>query len=1049
LKEAIQAPLESGRSAGAQAVTAGAGRGRDTLASSRTGSAAMPVREFATLLVAGVFAANIFVFALIGLARYQSHTQYQDRAEVTTQNLVRALESDVAGSIRSDDLALLTVLDEYARRRAAGRVDGKGLNAWIEKLRARLPEVDAIRITDAEGILVYGTGVDPAARISLADRPHFVRLRDEPRAGLLVSRPQVSRINGRNVIVLARRIDMPGGSFGGMAFAAITLDHFVRKFAALNVGPHGAITLRDGDLNLIARFPELPGTTGAAGSRIVSNDLLAALKKNPDAGVYNADVRMDNTRRTNAYSRVNGYPLYVLVGLSTEDYLAEWHRQNRPMSLLAGLFALATILSAWLVFRTWGRKRALVAALAESEGRFRGIYENSQDVLIEVALDNGGTIVSVSPQIAELTRGQVLAADFVGRPAVSFWGDPALRDSYLDILMRQGHIRDYEVGFRSPDGSIIMCSLSGSVLRDATGRPSRLLVSLRDIRERKRSEEQLRLAAKVFENSGEAITITDDKSRILSVNAAFSQVTGYTLQEVVGQTPRLLKSGRHDAEFYRRLWQDLNVQGYWRGEIWNRRKSGEIYPEWLTISSVKDTDGAVTNYVAMFSDISERKAAQDRIEFLAFHDPLTRLPNRLLGKDRARQAIANADRSRSRVAAIFLDLDNFKLINDSLGHSVGDDLLVAVAARLQECLRETDTLCRLAGDEFLIILQNVAGNDAISSICEKVLKRLAEPFVLDARELSTSFSIGIAVYPDDGGYTEDLLKNSDTAMYRAKAAGRNTYRFFDEQMNVEATEHLHLREGLRMALDRGEFILHYQPQIDLASGRVAGVEALIRWRHPEFGLVPPGRFIPTAEDSGLIVPIGAWVLREACRQAVAWRQAGLPPLVVAINLSAVQFRRGNIEELVATVLAESGHEPALLELELTESMLIQDTEHILTALQRIKLLGVKLSIDDFGTGYSSLSYLKRFNVDKLKIDQSFIRDLATDPDDEAIVRAIILLAHSLNLRTVAEGVETGAANEYLRRFRCDEVQGYYFARPMPAEELAAYIGGNAATAAAK
>jgi diguanylate cyclase (GGDEF)-like protein len=384
-------------------------------------------------------------------------------------------------------------------------------------------------------------------------------------------------------------------------------------------------------------------------------------------------------------------------------------------------------------------------------------------------------------------------------------------------------------------------------------------------------------------------------------------------------------------------------------------------------------------------------------------------------------------------------VDNFKTINDSLGHLVGDGQLKGVALRLRECLRDTDTLSRQGGDEFLIVLSDVRDTDSIIVIAEKILARLSEPFDIDHHELAISLSIGVAVYPDDGNDFDTLLKKSDTAMYQAKESGRNTYRFHTEQMNLDAIEHLRMRNGLRRALEHNEFELHYQPQFSLASGKIIGAEALIRWHHPDLGMVTPERFISIAEDSGLIVPIGEWVLKEACKQAVAWCRAGFPDLLIAVNLSAVQFKRGDVEESVKQALAESGLNPAWLELELTESILIKDTERVLTTVSNLKSLGVKFSIDDFGTGYSSLSYLKRFNVDKLKVDQSFVRDMADDPNDAAIVRAIIQMAKSLNLITIAEGVEDARQLALLREQQCDEVQGYYFALPMPAEEFARFV----------
>lgn len=549
----------------------------------------------------------------------------------------------------------------------------------------------------------------------------------------------------------------------------------------------------------------------------------------------------------------------------------------------------------------------------------------------------------------------------------------------------------------------------------------------------------LELSARVFENSGESIVITDANECILSVNRAFTEVTGYLPEDVIGQTPRLLSAGRHDSNFYQKMWQTLEQDGHWQGEIWDKRKNGEIYPKWLRISAVKALDGHVTNYIGVFFDISERKQAEARIEFLAYHDTLTGLPNRLLAMDHLELAMAHANRLECKSALVFLDLDNFKSINDSFGHATGDLLLQAVADRLRQCTRTTDTVSRQGGDEFLLILTDVAGTDDITAVTDKILDVLNITFDIEGKELSTSTSMGIAVYPDDGRDIETLLKHADTAMYHAKEAGRNTYRFFTEQMNIDAIEHHRIRIGLLRALERNEFVLHYQPQIDLASGAVIGVEALIRWNHPERGLLPPGVFIQIAEETGLIVQIGDWVLREACRQAASWRQAGLPELVVAVNISAMQFKRGDIEASIGAALEEAGLPAYCLELELTESILIQDTEKVLDTVQRLKSRGLLLSIDDFGTGYSSLAYLKRFNVDKLKIDRSFVADMAMNPSDAAMIRTIIQMARSLNLKTIAEGVEDEHQMAFLRLQYCDEAQGYHIARPMPADQFADFL----------
>ena len=444
-------------------------------------------------------------------------------------------------------------------------------------------------------------------------------------------------------------------------------------------------------------------------------------------------------------------------------------------------------------------------------------------------------------------------------------------------------------------------------------------------------------------------------------------------------------------------------------------------------------------YERLRVEMAERRQAEQRIEFLAFHDPLTELPNRVLARDRVERAIAVAHREGQTVALVYLDLDHFKNVNDSLGHGAGDRLLQSVARRLSDCLRETDTISRQGGDEFLVVIGGLAGAAAVKPVLDKLMGALELPVQVDGHEISTSASIGVAQYPDDGSDFDTLLQKADTALYRAKDGGRNTYRFFDERMNAEVTERLRLRNGLRQAIDRSEFVLHYQPQIDLASGAVIGVEALLRWNRPGDGLVMPGRFIAQAEESGLIVPIGEWVLRQACRQAMTWRRDGLPPVTVAVNLSAAQFVRGEVEAVVQRALSDSGLPPDGLELELTESILLNNTEQVLAVVQRLKGLGVRLSVDDFGTGYSSLSYLKRFAVDKLKIDRSFVAYLLTDPEDGAIVRAIVQMAQGLELGTIAEGVESEAVAQRLAELGCREAQGYWFARPLPAAELAAFL----------
>ena len=550
--------------------------------------------------------------------------------------------------------------------------------------------------------------------------------------------------------------------------------------------------------------------------------------------------------------------------------------------------------------------------------------------------------------------------------------------------------------------------------------------------ERRRMENQLRLTAKVFEQGGEGIMITDAQVNIVMVNRAFELITGYAQDEVIGRNPRFLASERHDRGFFQAMWEAINTGGFWQGEIWNRRKDGDVYPEYLSVSRVVDGQGLVTNYVGTFNDISESKASQEHIQRLAHYDSLTGLPNRILLADRVNLALSRMERSGEKLALIFLDLDRFKNVNDSLGHRVGDELLIQVARRLKELLREEDTVSRLGGDEFILVLP-AADADGAAHVAGKVLKALSAPYRIEQYELAVTPSMGIAMYPDDGGSYEALSMCADTAMYRAKQSGRQTFRFFTREMQERSDRTLLLENALRRALELNQLYLHYQPQVSLESGCVIGVEALLRWTHPELGEVAPADFIPVAEDSGMILPIGEWVLRSAARQMREWLDRGLSPLVMAVNLSAIQFRQANLPQLVSQILDEAGLPPGLLELELTEGVAMENPLEAIAVMNDLHERGVRMSIDDFGTGYSSLSYLKRFKVYKLKIDKSFVRDISRDPEDEAIVQAIIGLADSLGMQTIAEGVETDEQSVFLRAKGCNEAQGFLYGRPMMAE----------------
>ncbi|MPQ70980.1 MULTISPECIES: phosphodiesterase DibA [unclassified Pseudomonas] len=556
-----------------------------------------------------------------------------------------------------------------------------------------------------------------------------------------------------------------------------------------------------------------------------------------------------------------------------------------------------------------------------------------------------------------------------------------------------------------------------------------------DLKPGSEDRERLRQAAAVFDCTREGVLVTDKDGLIVHVNRAFVAITGYQEAEVLGERPNLFKSGRHSAEFYQKVYQTLDATGEWSGEIWNRRKSGEIYPQWQTIRAIRDDFGQLSQYVAVFSDISAIKDSQHELAQLANYDPLTGLPNRLLFTDRASQALASAQVHKRGCALLLIDLDHFKIINDSLGHNVGDQLLKAVGERLQHLFGSGISLARLGGDEFAVLAENCPQVVQAAALAQRVIEGLKEPFQLDGHQLFISASIGISLFPSDSLNAEQLLRNADSALFKAKSAGREGYALYTEELTAHAQHRVEMAGELRRALEQDELRVYYQPVHDLSNSRLIGVEALVRWEHPQRGLVSPGEFIPIAERTGLIAEIDAWVMEQSCRQMCQWLQEGVELSFIAVNVSSRLFARRELYQQVAKVLDDTGLDPALLELEVTESAVMDDPEVALEQLHRLRELGVSLAIDDFGTGYSSLLRLKRLPVQKLKIDQGFVAGLPWDEDDAAIVRVVIALAQSMGMQVQAEGIEQADQARFLLDQSCDLGQGYWFGRPMPADQL--------------
>lgn len=1125
----------------------------------------VPPARFIRRLKIGILALNASIAFLLAMSLYESHKFYQREAETTAKNLAALLSHGLSDVVDKIDQALLSVMDEVNEELKIGKIDANRVNALVARLQMRLPELEAVRVTDAQGQLKYGTdlGTRSGHPVNIGDREYFGVLRHQADAGVAFSGAITSRVSQKPVIVMARRISQADGSFAGVVIAPISLEKITQQMAQVDAGRNGVVTLSDLHSAVIARYPSTAGDHSFIGQTIQTPERHAAYQLNPGSGVFHARSSLDQIQRTFAYHKVGNFPFLVSVGLAEADYLAEWRQElARSVIVLLLLILVTSLLTRWII-SGWTRREIDLQVIKKQEQKFRHLLDSTPDPLIFT--DQKGRIVMANRQVTRLFGYQ--PEELLGKPVEILIPQrhrghhPDLRRGYvkaptvremssqqpLAALTKQGRevpvtislspieteqgllvaaaIRDitqqkaieealrtntnrliesqsiaqlgswtldlasgkldwspevfrlfelepgqfdatykgflnavhpedrdavnrayqeslvnrlpYEIThrLRMHDGRIKWVQERCVTEFNAAGKPLRSQGTVQNVTERMQAEMQLSIAATAFE-SQESMMITDANRVILRVNSAFTEETGYTAEDVVGKPAQILRSGRHDDDFYAGMQKVMYDTGRWQGEVWGKRKNGEVYPKFLSISAVKAADGAVTHFVTTHSDITERKKAEAQIVHLAYHDVLTGLPNRRLMMDRLDHARSVSARTGHCVALLLLDLDNFKTLNDTLGHEMGDLLLKEVALRLRSCVREVDTVARLGGDEFVVLLEDLSPDfdtaaKQAENVGEKIRNALSAPFVLSGNTLRSTPSIGATLFHNDEITIEELMKQADLAMYQAKAAGRNTIRFFDPAMQTKVAYYAALEADLREALQQQQFLLHYQPQINDA-GLLVGVEVLLRWQHPERGMVSPMDFIPLAEESGLILPLGKWVLKSACAQLVKWQtMPNLAQVTIAINISASQLHHPGFVNEVVSVLEETGANPKRLKLELTESQLVTDAEVTIAKMLELQNRGVGFSMDDFGTGYSSLSYLKRLPLDQLKIDKSFVDNILSDSNDAAIAKMIVALAESTNLNVIAEGVETQAQRDFLSGLGCHTYQGYLFSRPLP------------------
>lgn len=979
----------------------------------------------------------LLAFAFLALIAYQIYNARAvatANATVNVKNLTLVLESTLEQALTEAQDEVITVATEIeveAMRPANASRYRPQVTRWLKSHAAHAPTGLALRVFDANGDSLYSSK-DNEPAFNIADRNYFQQLKADPSIQILFSDVFAGRVTRQPAVFVVKAVRDGSGAFLGIVLNGVELSNLHHYFGAIELGTEGTVAMRRLDNGaFVVRYP---GGAETANQPAMDLPIRAALLKDGRPGAMEVLSPVDRVRRIYGYRRLGDLPFFVTVGTSANDYLSGW-RQTVSISLLASLLFLASLAAVFL---------RLARAEARREQAMALLTQILETINVGIFLsDEQGRITRANPAMAAMFHSSIESMIGVKYESLVHPLDlDAARMNAIRVRSSKVVLIDVDRRYIRADQTQFWGNLTGRSFQQEGLSDRTFVYAITDITERKDAEEAQRIAATAFE-SQQGMTITDAQGTILKVNQAFTEVTGYSAEEVIGKNPRLLNSGRQDAVFYAAMWDSIHRSGSWQGEIWNRRKSGEIYPEWLTLSEVKDAEGMVTHYVGAFSDLSDRKAAESQIQDLAFSDRLTGLPNRRLLLDRLQQAITVSVRHQRKGALLMVDLDDFKSLNDSHGHDKGDLLLQQVAKSLSSRVRDGDTVARVGGDEFVVLLEGLSASTPqaatqAEALGDKMLKALNQTYVLAGYEHHSTASIGVTLIGEQSESVEEPLKRCELAMYQAKAAGRNVLRFFDPQMQAVVTARTALEAALREALVKDQFLLYYQPQVN-EQQQITGMEALVRWFDPKRGLVSPTGFIALAEETGLILPLGEWVLEAACTQLALWAgEPAMAHLTVAVNVSARQFHQNDFVDQVLAVVDYTGANPRRLKLELTESLLVTNVEAVIAKMNALKGRGMSFSLDDFGTGYSSLSYLKRLPLHQLKIDQGFVRDILTDPNDAAIAKMVVALAESLGLEVIAEGVETEAQRSFLASLGCHDYQGYLFSRPLPLAEFEAF-----------
>ncbi len=1016
-------------------------------------------RRFGRWIIVALILLNLVAFVAGALSLQNGQEHFEKLAAVQTQNLAEGIEQSVSHSVDKIYQSSRAVVYEVERQLASGSLDYRHIRGIIHQQKELLSEAIGIRVIDANGNSLLGHANTKNPLANVADRDYFVNLMRHPGASTSVSKLHISRYTGDHVIVFAHRINRPDGLFGGTVIIPISADYFKALLAKYDVGIQGMLVMCDRDLGMIARQPENKEHNVAAGRGTLCAQMRSQVIDDGQlSGSFRAMLSSEPIMRTYAFRKLHNVPLYAIAGLAESEYLARWHRDLLQTILLMLAFMAVTCLAGWILYRAWQQQVRDMGALHESHAALKGalteLGERSRALataqekgaLGVFVYDSVTRVFSVSPELLGLVGLDATATlNMKSWEAILHPDDRQTFQEYRDkevIAKKQPFDHEYRI-IRPDNGEVRWIYTFGTTEYDDEGKSVRMRGVSCDITERKRHEEQLQLAHEVFFHTREAVIITGGNAHIIDANPAFSEMTGYDREEAIGQNPRLLLHwvvhSETEAEGYLGIRESLRQGGFWEGEIECQRKNGTRYIQATKILVIRNEQNRPLRFITVASDVTQLRASQNQIKHLAYHDKLTNLPNRVMLADRLKQAIAQADRLGELLGVCYLDLDGFKGINDRWGHDTGDDVLIQIAQRLQFKIRADDTVARLGGDEFVALVSGARYVEEIEQAVRRMLSAIAQPVKVGHTEAQLTASIGVAIYTEDVSDADMLIRRADQAMYIAKRSGKNQFHLFDTEADRQMRVRHDLTSRITMGLDKNEFILHYQPKVDMLTGQVVGMEALVRWLHPEAGLLLPAEFLPIIENTELSIRLGEWVIRQALKQMRDWSVSGMD-MPVSVNVSGFHLQRPDFVARLSGMLEEFPNiNPEWLQLEILETTAMNDIEAVSDIISSCANHGVSFAIDDFGTGYSSLTYFRRLPTQMMKIDRTFVRDMLKNVEDNALVESIIKLAKSFNREVIAEGVETIDQGLALMRMGCHLVQGYGIAKPMPAEAVHAWV----------